>query len=73
MKQICIKCSVSLTETDIAFYKKLVNRGAVSFMCKKCTSNHFGITLERADELIEHFRRTGCALFPPLQTENKDQ
>lgn len=66
MNPTCTKCSAPLTETDIAFYKKLVNRGANSFMCKKCTSEHFQITLERADELIEHFRRSGCTLFPPV-------
>ena len=70
MNQSCTKCSVSLSEIDVAFYKKLVNRGATSFMCKKCTAEHFQISLERADELIEHFRRSGCRLFPPF--ENKD-
>ncbi len=59
----CFRCGRPLTGDDVGLYKKLFNRGATEFLCLSCTSAHYGISETRARELIDHFRRSGCALF----------
>ena len=60
---ICISCEKELTSEDVGFHKKMVNRGAEEFMCIDCLCEYFGIPREKADEMIENFRRMGCVLF----------
>lgn len=59
----CISCEKELTRDDIGFHKKMVNRGAEEFMCIECLCDYFGITVEKANEMIEHFKEMGCTLF----------
>ena len=59
----CVKCGAELCQDDKALHRKLVNRGAEEFMCKKCLSEHFKIPVERLDELIVYYRGQGCTLF----------
>lgn len=59
----CIQCGKRLTNDEIGLYKKMVNRGATDFLCIDCLSAHFGITVEKALEIIEQYRRNGCTLF----------
>ena len=59
----CISCEKELSSLDIGFHKKMVNRGAEEFMCIDCLCKYFGIPREKADEMIENFRRMGCVLF----------
>ncbi len=66
MSWVCQKCGRDLDGFDIGFYKKMVNRGATEFWCIDCTAEYFQISPAKAQELIDHFRRTGCQLFPPL-------
>lgn len=49
----CIKCSKLLTNDDIGFHRKMVNRGAKECMCIECLCDYFGISVERAHEMIE--------------------
>ncbi len=58
-----MKCGAALSQDEMALHRKLVNRGAETFFCKKCLSAYFEIPLERLDELIEYYRSTGCQLF----------
>jgi hypothetical protein len=60
----CVSCGKALTVYDIGFYKKMVNRGAAEYACISCTAAHFGITEDRAWEMIRRFQKTGCTLFP---------
>jgi len=62
-KPHCFKCNRALERDDIGFYKKMVNRGATQYQCIPCTAEHFGITTEKALELIERYRKAGCSLF----------
>lgn len=61
--EYCISCEKELTNDDIGFHKKMVNRGAEEFMCISCLCNYFGLTEEKAHEMIENFKKMGCTLF----------
>lgn len=61
--EICIRCGAKLSHDEIGLHKKLVNRGATTFMCKACLAREFRISIEQCDEIIEHYRQMGCLLF----------
>lgn len=63
MMSLCMKCGKPLEADEIAVHKKLVNRGATEFLCIRCLAEHFCCTREMIEERIEHFKKTGCALF----------
>jgi DNA-directed RNA polymerase subunit RPC12/RpoP len=63
LKEYCIACGKELTRDEIGLHKKLVNRGATEYKCKPCLAAFFRITEEQCDEMIAHFRETGCTLF----------
>jgi len=59
-----------LTWDEVGLTKKLINRGATRFLCLGCLGRHFGLTIGELEEMIERFRRQGCALFcasPPRE------
>lgn len=62
-EDICVSCGCRLTRDDIGFHKKMVNRGAEEYMCTGCLCDYFGITRERAVEMINNFKKSGCTLF----------
>lgn len=59
----CESCGKALTFNEIGAYKKFVNRGSKSFLCKTCLAAKLGITVELIDEKIEQFKAQGCTLF----------
>ncbi|MBQ3668512.1 MAG: DUF2197 domain-containing protein [Clostridia bacterium] len=59
----CAVCQKTLTRDEIGITKKLINRGAESFLCKECLARRFKIEVKDVDRLIENFRRDGCSLF----------
>lgn len=61
--EYCITCDKELTNDDIGFHKKMINRGATEYMCIQCIADYYGITVEKAHEMIERFREQGCTLF----------
>ena len=65
----CVSCGSELSDYDVGFYKKLVNRGSTEYACIPCTCGRFRISEEKAWEMIRNFRQTGCSLFPPLDKE----
>lgn len=69
MQNNCIKCGAALSCDDAGATKKLINRGAVEFMCIPCLAKKFGVTEERIKEKIEFWRKSGCALFAPVKEE----
>ena len=63
----CTKCGKQLSDYDVGFYKRLVNRGANDCMCISCTAAYYRMTEERAWEKIRRFQQMGCTLFPPSE------
>ena len=59
----CLTCGKILTNDDIGFHKKMVNRGATEYCCIECLADYYGITVEKAHEMIDRFRASGCSLF----------
>lgn len=59
----CMQCGRKLTNDEIGAHKKLVNRGAQSFLCKTCLAQKFRISEALIDEKIRQFREMGCSLF----------
>lgn len=59
----CRQCGGILTHNETGAYRKFVNRGATSFLCKKCLAKKLDITVEDIDRKIELFKSQGCTLF----------
>ena len=59
----CTACGKPLTRDEIAVTKKLISRGATSFLCVVCLADHFEVKPRDILERIDHFRATGCTLF----------
>ncbi len=59
----CAVCGRPLSRDEVAVTKKLINRGATSFLCVACLAGHFEVRPEDILERIAHFRATGCTLF----------
>lgn len=61
----CRKCGAGLSNDEIGLTKKLVNRGAETFLCFDCLGRFFGAPRGRLLEMVERFRSQGCTLFAP--------
>ena len=48
---------------EIALHKRMIDRGALSFMCLSCMAKYFEVTETLLREKAEHFRHDGCTLF----------
>ena len=61
----CYQCGRRLTADEIGAHKKLVNRGAETFLCKACLAARFRVSEALIDEKIRQFKAMGCTLFAP--------
>ncbi len=61
----CFRCGQTLSADEIAIYRRMVNRGAETFLCIPCLAEHFQVSEALIFEKIEHFRAMGCTLFAP--------
>jgi hypothetical protein len=60
----CAFCSKeNLSKNEIGLNKKLVHPQAERMMCIACISEYLETTEEDLEEMIETFKRQGCALF----------
>ena len=59
----CAECSRLLEQDEIALTKKLVSRGAESFLCLTCLARKFGVGEDLLKKKIQQFRAMGCTLF----------
>ena len=64
-KQInCAYCDKEkLSKNDIGLNKKLIHSQIERMMCLTCMAEYFERTEEELKEMIERFKRQGCALF----------
>ena len=63
MSAVCMQCGKGLTNDEIGIYRKMVNRGALEFMCKSCLAAWYDCEVELIDQKIAQFKRMGCGLF----------
>lgn len=59
----CTNCGRSLTKDEIGLYKKLVHRGAETYLCRTCLAVYFGVSEDLLQEKIRQFKADGCTLF----------
>ncbi len=63
MADFCRQCGASLTRDEVGLTKKLINRGAVEYLCYRCMAERFEVTEEELRRKVEEFREMGCTLF----------
>ena len=61
----CTRCGRPLVPDEKALTKKMINRGAESFLCLSCLADHFEVPEEALLRKIKEFREMGCTLFIP--------
>lgn len=59
----CVKCLREVIPDEMGLTKKLMGRGTEKYFCIDCLANELSSTPERLNELIERFKKEGCALF----------
>lgn len=59
----CQKCGRTLKNLDVALHKKMINRGAVQFMCIDCLAEYIGVSKDELLKKAEQFKKMGCTLF----------
>jgi hypothetical protein len=64
-KQInCAYCEKEkLSKNDIGLNRKLIHRQIIRMMCLTCLAAYCETTEEELKEMVEGFKRQGCALF----------
>lgn len=64
----CMECKRDLTSDEIGLHKKMINRGAVKFLCIDCLAAFFHCEKPLLEQKIEQFREQGCMLFEPRES-----
>ncbi|MBE5962638.1 MAG: hypothetical protein E7256_14880 [Lachnospiraceae bacterium] len=59
----CRICGKKLEADEIAIYRKLVNRGAKSYLCIPCLASYFHCEEQLIYDRIASLREMGCTLF----------
>lgn len=60
----CRKCGAKLRTDEIALYRKLFSRAAVTYFCLDHQAEYLRVTRTDLEKLIEYYHRTGtCSLF----------
>jgi len=52
-----------LSRDEIGLNKKLIHQQIERMMCFSCMAEYFEMTEEELKEMVEEFKRQGCALF----------
>lgn len=63
MHERCRECGAPLTRDEVGLTKKLINRGAVEYLCYPCMAARFAVTVEALEKKVVEFREMGCTLF----------
>ncbi|MCQ2492878.1 MAG: hypothetical protein MJ087_07565 [Lachnospiraceae bacterium] len=63
-RHTCKNCGVALQGDEIALYRKLVDRGASTYLCLNCLADYCSTSRKQLESLIAFYHRTGiCSLF----------
>lgn len=60
---VCRDCGRAVSAYEIALHRKLVNRGADSFLCKSCLAKLYKLSENDLDRMAAFFKKQGCTLF----------
>ena len=63
MNEFCVTCGKPLKNLDIEATMKFINAGATEYQCIPCIAAHYHVTEEKLTQVIEFYRKQGCALF----------
>lgn len=63
----CKNCHHSLTDDEVALFKRLFNRGAMEFLCINCSAQYLGVSKSLLEEKLDFFKKSGCTLFKENQ------
>ena len=63
MAEACIGCGQAVTPDEAAMTRKLINRGAVQFLCLPCLAARFDASVAELQERMQYFKDMGCTLF----------
>ena len=58
-----MRCGRPLSRDEIGLHKKMINRGATTYMCLSCLAAYFDVGEQKLKDQIEVFRKSGCLLF----------
>ncbi len=59
----CLICEKEVVPIEMSLTRKLINRSADRFLCKKCLAQRFSCSESKLDEMAEQFKKQGCSLF----------
>ena len=63
MKGLVYCSKEKLSRNEIGLNKKFINEQIEQMMCLTCMADYLETTEEELKEMIERFKREGCALF----------
>lgn len=61
----CKECGRTLDGIDVGAHRKLIDKSAVTFLCRTCLAKELGWSKDYLDQIIRIHRERGCTLFPP--------
>ena len=65
----CLECGARLDAIDVGAYRKLMDRSAEEYLCRKCLAKSLRWTDDYMESVIKMHRERGCGFFPPLKPE----
>lgn len=63
MPEHCMQCGGAVTRDEMAMTRKLINRGAVQFLCIPCLARRFEAAEAELYQRMQDFKDMGCTLF----------
>lgn len=63
MTECCMTCGRPVSRDEMAMTRKLINRGAVQFLCIPCLARRFDASVQELMDRMQDFKDMGCTLF----------
>lgn len=67
----CALCGAGMTGDEAALNYKYVSRQCTALLCPDCLGKRLGLSSEELHRMIQVFRRQGCRLFSPLESDGE--